>query len=226
MTASPIGSEGYYSYDRSVSPSEYRVFDYTWIQSPIPGTFTVTLRDPLYSNPTPKLDPRRLPEYTWAFRNARALATIIVKPQNRQPDWPNPPRTTWYQSWTFNGNLPKPTPFLPVDQPNPKSISWYRSQESSGLSLTTVTVNPFVQRDWPLPTTLSRLSDYSYVFYSENLVNQPNSQPFNQTDYPNPLRINWYQDWEFRGNTLLPRPTPFLPLDQSLPPFAYPRLQD
>src|SRR6266853_47471 len=190
MTASPIGSEGYYSYDRIPASTEYRTFDYTWIQAPVPGTFTVTLRDPEYA--VPNRGPLRSPDYTWAFRNARALATVIVKPQNRQTDWPNPtpiprlPDYTWIQRSLV---LPKPTPFVPVDQPNPKSISWYRSLEVSGNALTAVPT-PFIPRDQSLsPVGPQRLQDYTWI-QRFNLTN-----PINQYDWPNPKSSYWYRDW-------------------------------
>lgn len=49
--------------------------------------------------------------------------------------------------------------------------------------------------------------------------------PFTNNNWSNATRTNWYLSWEETGNVRLPFPTPFRPLDQSLPVLGQ-RLQD
>ena len=128
---------------------------------PIPTVLTQTLRVQR-DFPNPR-DYQRLVDYTWIQRSITTLPQVTVL------------TTTLRKQVT--------------DRPDP--VYWYRSLESSGLSLKTVTQNPFVQSNWP-----------------------------------NPQPISWYKSWEETGNTQLPFPTPFLPLDQSLSPTGPQRLQD
>lgn len=119
------------------------------------------------------------------------------KPQNNQTDWPNPLRTNWYQSWEETGNvrLPFNTPFLPLDQSLP--LLGQRLQDYTWIqrSLLISTTSPFYQTDWPLPGQIQQPVQ-TWVFFSGQLVNLPNPKPFNQADYPNPLPVKWYQDYE------------------------------
>jgi hypothetical protein len=93
---------------------------------------------------------------TWIHRDARTLALANPKPQNRQTDWPTPPRPYWNVGFERRAiTLPKPTPFRPFDWPNPYPSYWYRSLEIKGNSLTGVTQSPFVQKDWPNPSSVT-----------------------------------------------------------------------
>src|SRR5260370_1158282 len=128
------------------------------------------------------------------------------------------PRPDVYYQWYSEQlvNLPNPKPSLQNDWPLPNRgyvyFDWYKWIET-GNTLLPFNPIPHNQFDWPNPRAYP--PGGSYVYFSEQLVNQPNPKPSLQSDWPNPFRTIWYQAWSEAGNVQLPFPTPFVPLDQT-----------
>src|SRR6266853_418788 len=138
------------------------------------------------------------------------------QPFNQDLSQNNIPNLTWYQSWTWSGNSLTAvikSPFSQNSWPNPQPVSWYQSWTQS-FQL----VIPFNQTDWPLPKTYQPL--LQTWSQSLNLFYQSEVFPFIQSDYPNPQRIIWYQDWfqSLLQSTLKPAfQAPFNQFDWPLP---------
>src|SRR5258706_60772 len=137
--------------------------------------------------PNPR-DKERLSNYTW-IQLGRSLPTVTVLPSNLrvQRDWPNPKPITWYRSWEESTRLPRPTPFIPVDQPNPLSVYWYRDWNQNLLqnTLKPVFQAPFNQLDWPLPRTYKPIDQF---WFESGNVQLPFPTPFFQNvDFPLPV---------------------------------------
>src|SRR5260370_5238751 len=147
-------------------------------------------------------------------------ADLSSSPVNNK-DFHNPntfPRPDVYYQWYSEQlvNLPNPKPSLQNDWPLPNRgyvySDWYKWIET-GNTLLPFNPIPHNQFDWPNPRAYP--PGGSYVYFSEQLANQPNPKPSLQSDWPNPFRTIWYQAWSEAGNVQLPFPTPFVPLDQT-----------
>lgn len=145
-----------------------------------------------------------------------------------QTDWPNPSILGYHNSnrWQETGNTQLPIPLTPQGQPfsldisqfnwpNVRSTGWYRSWEQGGNSLTTITTQVVSEFNWQLPyRSIPTVQTWTY---NQTILMGPTQPPFKNYDWPNPLRITWYQTWQEAGNVQLPFPTPFRPFDWPLP---------
>jgi len=95
--------------------------------------------------------------------------------------------------------------------PDIRPVTWYRDWSQNLLETTLSSTTQYVLRD-PLYTQHQPLRSGLTWTQRFELTNV-NSQ----YDWPNPPRITWYLSIEDRGNVLLPRPTPFTPVDQPNP---------
>ena len=175
------------------NPQTYPTYSdwYRWAETgntnlPFPTPFF-----PYYDQSLPPRSYPRLTDYTWIDNGNSTLP----RPTPFLPfDWPNPPRVSWYQSWTQPGIVTAvQSPFIQSDWPVPQRTTWYQTWvEPPNTQLPFPT--PFLPQDQSLPPRgPQRLPDY---FWSESgNVQLPFPTPFRPFDYPNPQRVTWYQDW-------------------------------
>src|SRR6266853_323570 len=88
------------------------------------------------------------------------------------------------------------------------------------IVVATAAGNPFVNNT-DVPTRGFVYSEWQR-WTESGLTTLPTPTVLTQTlrvksDFPNPYPVTWYRSWEHRGNSLLPRPTPFRPFDYPNP---------
>lgn len=149
-----------------------------------------------YDWPNPRPYP---PGQSYTFTN---LTQITQQPASflENYDWPNPPRVTWYKSTEFTNILElvqQPASYLRnYDFPNPQPVQWYKSWEFSNLRFISQQPASYFQNyDQPNPRTYPRLDQFWTQDLLQTTLAVVQATPFNQFDWPNPLRTNWYQDW-------------------------------
>lgn len=116
-------------------------------------------------------------------------------------DYPNPPRPVWYQHWQsfFQDIQFQPASvFNNYDYPNPQPVYWYRdySQNLQQTTLKPTFQSPFNQFYWPVPAGNPRPDEF-YSFNNIEVISKQPASVFNNSDWPNPQPIKWYQNHTF-----------------------------
>jgi hypothetical protein len=186
-------------------PVVFQPIDQTWIQSLNlfyqSETFPNVQRD--WPNPLPIGWYRSLEE------SGNALTFVSGIPFF-QTDWPLPKTVQPIDQFWFNSltNLPKPTPFLPLDWPNPPRVIWDRFWSQSLVP--GALQRPFNQSDWPLPYPVQWYKDW----YQALALYFPTVFPFYQVDWPNPRTYSPIDQFWTNNLNLLPKPSTAQPFAQ------------
>jgi hypothetical protein len=149
----------------------------------------------LYDLTTPDIRDYRSWEYSY-------LKTLIGQDKlpNRQQDWPTPTPVTWYQTWDQRFQKTPvviQNPFRQTDWPLPYPVSWYQDwNQNIQENQTSLQITPYDYQVFIFP--------YWDNFIGVNLLQTTLKpvvvvhNPFYQTDWPNYLPVNWYQDWSWK----------------------------
>lgn len=169
----------------------------TWYQSWELNLLLTTLK-PAFQSPFFKLDWFNPQPITWYQSQESSYNLKLIgqdKLPNRQQDWVNPQSVIWYQNWHLN--LLQTTLALGAnklssqyDWPLSYSTQWYQNW-SQNLVLGKVFAPPFSQTDWPLPTPVFRLDQFTGYNLTLNLPTPPPPPPDISTG--GGRQVGWYE---------------------------------
>lgn len=138
---------------------------------------------------------------SWYESWNQSLLTSTLTPSSQSPfsqtDWPLPKTISWYQSWFENllQNTLKPTfqaPFYQTDwslsRGNLRPDEFYNFSNIGFISQQPASF--FNNYDFPNPQRV--IWD---IYWSQNQPFGTIQAPTNQSDWPNPFPIKWYEDW-------------------------------